>query len=258
MTINLLCKKCDSDFQVDPRTFAAMKFEGLPKLCPQCKDQLENRPATARVVKGGRRLIAEFPAVKVCLPHGKFALFTAHGSRDKPCLRATIRGRSLSGFGSGGVSWDGRIDIYALGNPPIVPLIARVRVMEVEHEDGHRRIERHGAPLEKKTEVEVAYPATYQYLVLEPVEAEPTAALILVSVDYKTTLKGFGRQWYARLDEGGALWAKRLSREARSGRFGVNGAVAIVDNEHPVIAEQWGDKQSVRRFTLTAPDGESV
>jgi len=135
-----------------------------------------------------------------------------------------------------------------------MPRVARVRVMEVTHAAGHKRVERHGQPMMTK-DVEVEYSPTYTYLGVEPALTEPTAALILTSVDYKTTLKGFGRQWRASLDANKALWRCELSRRARSGRFGILGAVAIVDDEHPVIVVQTGDVKTETRFNFSHPTG---
>ena len=257
-TITLTCRECGNDFEYDPQTFAALGFSELPKRCPTCLDKRQERPAEATVKPKGRRLIAEFPAVQVLLPAADFASWSAGGHRDKPCLRATFKGDDLDP----GHKWDGRLDVYALAET--LPSVARVRVMEVEHEAGHVRAEKRGSSVyglapHPVQHVEVEYPSTYQYMVLEPTDAEPAAALVLASVDFKTTLKGYGRQWHAALDASGALWAVEISSSARrTGRFGVYGAIAVVDDDHPVIGREWGDVKSHRRFTLSFPGGEDI
>ena len=262
-TITLTCRSCGNDFQCDPVTFKAIGLPDLPKDCPACNDKKQDRPATA-IVKG-RNCLAEFPAVCVFLPAEKFAPFRAQ-SKDKPCLRATFKGSDLYG---GGDKWDGRLDVYVLADA--VPSVARLRVMQVEHEEGHRRIERRkdvananpyaslSHPGQPKIDVEVEYPATYQYLVLEPVEAEPVAALVMPQVQKKTTMKGLGRQWYASLDASRALWHQLLSRESRgTGRFWTQGVIAVVDDEHYVETKQWGDISSHYRYTMSQPKGEDI
>jgi hypothetical protein len=215
-------------------------------MCPTCADTVQGRPAEAVVVD--RRCLQVFPAVAVCLSEKLFAPFQAR-SKDRPCLRAVIKGDTLKN----GVSWDGRLDVYAIATE--LPKVARVRVMEVTHAKGHSRIERHGEPLMRKEEVRVDYSPSYQYLVLEPTDQAPTAALIFPSVCYKTTLKGFGRQYHAKMDASQALWAQELSCCARSGRFGTYGAIAIVDDQHPVVTEQTGDVKSKKYFTSSHPEG---
>ncbi|OGF82440.1 hypothetical protein A3B18_03810 [Candidatus Giovannonibacteria bacterium RIFCSPLOWO2_01_FULL_46_13] len=252
LLVSIICRLCGSDFQVDPKTFGALGLRGVPKKCPSCCDKKQERPPEATVIN--RQCLQDFPAVRVCLPENLFAPFKAQND-DRPCLRAVIKGSSLGR----GASWSGRLDIYCLAEK--LPSVARVRVMEVTHVSGQRRMERHkdaeGAvpgvslshPGQPTRTVEVEYSPTYTYLVLEPTGEEPLAALIFTSVNYKTTLKGFGRQWYASLDTSAALWVRELSSSARSGRFGAYGAVAVVDEGHLVIAKQWGDIESHTAFS---------
>ena len=248
LTVKLSCQACGTEFDFSPRTFSVLGLAELPKQCPRCLDEKQNRPAEAVAV--GRRCIEDWEAVRVCIPADLFQSFKAPGA-SRECFRAVIKGETLGR----GVSWQGRIDIYCLA--PTLPEVAHVRLMEVHHATGHKRVERHGKPLMAKTEVGVEYPATYTYLVIEPAEpgSEPTAALVFPSVCYKTTLKGLGRQYHASLDTSRGIWATRLSSSARSGRFGCYGAIAIVDDQHPVVTKQTGDVKSKRYFTLAHPDG---
>lgn len=245
--VQIKCRKCGEEFSFNPRTYDILGLKEIPKSCPRCVDERQGRPAEAVVIN--RHCLEVFLAVAIHLPEKLFVLFKAR-DKDSSCLRAVIKGDTLPGDG---VSWDGRLDIYCLATN--LPKVARVRVMEVTHVKGHSRIERHGEPLIKKDEVRVDYSPVYQYLVLESTEETPTAALIFPSAHYKTTLKGFGRQYYATVDVSQVLWARELSRRARSGRFGTYGAVAIVDDTHPVISEQTGDVKSKKYFTLSHPNG---
>ena len=249
LVVVLRCQSCGADFPFAPQTFSVLGLRELPKRCPRCCDERQRRPLETTAIS--RRCLAEFRRVALYLPDDiPFRAFTA-SKGDRPCLRAVVKGSSLPGWG--GASWSGRLDIYCPAET--VPSIARVRVMEVLHAAGHRRVEKHGAPMGPKTEVEVEYPSTYTYLALEPDESEPLAALVAPWVDYKTTLKGFGRQWHATLDASRALWACRLSRQARSSRFGTLGAIAVVDDDHPVVTRQTGDVKSLAIFNLSSPQG---
>lgn len=249
MGLVLTCRECGREFVVDEGAYRALG-EGItipPKRCPTCLDRWQNRPATASVVE--RKLLREYSPVAVKLPADWFKLFRPE-ERDKPILRAIVKGSTLHD----GASWSGRIDIYAYG--PSLPSVARVRVMEVTHAAGQVREERIknvemavpgvslSHPGQPSTVVRREYSPTYQYLALEPAQGEPVAELVFARVRYKTTLKGFGRQYHASLDISRALWAVRLSSSARSGRFGTYAAIAIVDRDHPVFGRVWGDIQA--------------
>lgn len=251
LLIKIICSICGNEFVADPKTMGALGLRHVPKKCPACCDKQQGRALEAMAVS--RYCLQEFPAVAIHLPEKLFAPFQARQS-DRSVLRAVIKGNSLPGWG--GVSWDGRLDVFCLAET--VPSVARVRVMEVTHAAGQHRVEKHGTPMGPKNEVEVEYDPTHTYLALEPSEENPSAALILVSVDYKTTLKGFGRQWHARLDAVGALWATELSRSARSGRFGVYGAVAVVDDDHPVVVEQTGAIKRRLIYHCSNPGGLEI
>lgn len=251
MMVEISCRMCGRDFVADLGTYASLQLRDLPVRCPICKDRAQNRPDEA--VAESRRCLVEFPAVQLALPEWvSFSPFRANETDPRSGLRATIKGRDLRGSWSG-VSWGGRLDIYCLAKT--VPTIARVRVMMVTHAAGHRRVELHGVPMGPKESVEVAYSPEYTYLALEPSKFEvPTAALVLASVAYKTTLKGLGRQWHCRLSDQ-ALWSLGISNSARSGRFGIEGLVAVVDDDHPVVAEQYGDVETEVRYDLSHPSG---
>ncbi len=248
ITVKLSCQKCGGNFDWSPKTYDVLGFRELPKQCPKCIDERQGRPLEA--VALSRRCLLVWEAVKNCLPTELFEPYQAPGA-SRACLRAVVKGEMLNC----GVSWQGRIDIYCLAST--LPQIARMRLMNVTHAAGHKRIERHGEVMGKKEVLEVSYPADYTYLVLEPAEPEasPTAALVFPKVSWKWTFKGFGRQYYASLETDCAIWAVRLSSSARSGRFGCYAAIAIVDDNHPVVARQTGDFQSTRYFTFSHPYG---
>ncbi len=225
--------------------------------CPHCKDGQQHRPPERTVTE--RKLLMEFPAVKISIPSQYFSVFQPGDSsvgKGKKILRATIKGKDI-GSNWVGRSWDGRLEIFVNGSAEL-PKVARVRVMQVTRESGNVRTERHGMVQGPKETVEVRYPATLPYLARDPLpddDTEPTAALILASVNYKTTLKGLGCQWYCSLNSEQALWACRFSNRARSGRFGNDGAVAVVNDSHPVVTRQNGDEEGEWVYTLSHPEG---
>ncbi len=254
LVVDMVCHECGEQFPFNATNFGALGYTNVPKKCPTCIDQNQYQDDINIVVSGGRKMLEEFIGVEIKLPHDFFKPFKARKG-DRGGLRATIRGRDLLG-GWNGKSWDGRLDVY-IPRCELVPKIGRVRIMQVEHKSGHTRIEKHGEPMRPKEEVKVEYSPTYTYIVIEPmpVDTEPTMALVLASVDFKTTLKGFGRQWGCEFDISQTLWSCHLSNRARSGRFGQQGCIAIVDDEHPVTARQIGGVTSERRWNFSNSSG---
>jgi hypothetical protein len=64
-----------------------------------------------------------------------------------------------------------------------------------------------------------------------PLRKNGMPRLVWVTAPYKTTLKGYGRQ-YAYALKGSPLWAQRVSGGYRSGRAGTSAILALVDDEH--------------------------
>jgi hypothetical protein len=230
------CNKCDSEFSFDVAEYLNLGIKNIPKKCPKCLDISQGRPETARVEK--REQLQVWSPVRIELPAEKFGKFQSKET-DRATLRAVFKGSDGQG-----ISWDGRMDVYCPAEK--LPEIAEVRLMRVTHSKGHVREERHGEVMGEKTLRTVEYSPEYEYLVILPVDDEEVKAemkLVYVSASYKTTLKGFGRQYYASLDTESAIWAHKMSSSARSGRFGSRMALALVDKDHPVISEITGDIQ---------------
>lgn len=125
------------------------------------------------------------------------------------------------------------------------------------------RLEARGlrASVDAETEAQIAregalYHEEYEYLVIEDSELpEPTRALVFARVDYKTTMKGLGRQYDCSLDCAHAEHAIRLTSSCRSGRFGSQMAVALVSDDSPVVGRITGDVEEVRVWDLAHPRG---
>ena len=247
--VNVLCQICGKSFVFDVKTYAALGLRAMPKSCPTCLDEKQGRPNTAKVLE--RIALAEFSAVANHLPADIFQPFQSH-NRDKAILRATLKGSGM-GHSWCGKSWTGRLDIYCLADS--VPEVVRVRIMEVNHESGQTRRQKFGNMTSGVHYDDVTYSGRYRYMVIEPTDAEPTAALVAASVNHKVTLKGFGLQWGCTLDTSKALWSCQMSNSARSGRFGNQGCIAIVDDDHPVIGHITGKYPASWIFSQSHPLG---
>lgn len=152
---------------------------------------------------------------------------------------------------------DARETMAETGSPePDSNVSARVAELRTEAHDMRSRVT---SEMEGQIAREGAlFHRDYQYLVIEDSEfEEPTSALVFARADYKTTLKGFGRQYHATLDVGEALWSVRLSSSCRSGRYGSEMAVAIV-GEAPVVARTTGDVEDVRAWSMAYPWGRRM
>ena len=249
MDIRLECARCGSPFILNTLHMGALGIHQIPKKCPACCDRAQKRPEEKRVIQ--RTLLEDWEGVEIHIPARFFREFTAQNG-DRPCRRAILKGS----IGEG-AAWNGRIDIYDF-RPDGLGL-GTVRLMHVEHQAGDEREEKHGT-MGKKVSVRQKYSPTYEYLAIDPDAGSffTSAALVLASVGYKTTLKGRGRQYYANLDTSLALWAYEMHSSARSGRFGTHIAIAIVDDDHPVYASQTGDVKSETIWNLSAPEGANV
>ncbi len=236
LNINLKCARCGEEFTVNTVQYKSLGFHQLPKSCPHCNDLRQKKNAKKTVIR--RECLEEWDRVSIVLPADWFFEFQAE-SFDRGCRRAVVKGSIGQGK-----SWHGRIDIYdfrwnqeGLGH---------VRLMEVEHEYAEGK----------------DYLPEYQYLSIDPVdggtfdEHAPDYALIFANVHYKTTLKGFGRQFTAGLETCNAVWAYRLSSQAKkTGRFGNEMCVAIVDDANYVQGKVRGDINQSTAWTLSYPGG---
>jgi len=238
------CRHCGKTFMSEFRrgTFAAY--------CPACKDLLDHRPSVVqeRSLVGG-----PWVCVIESLP-GEWEKFQARPD-DAPCWRIIKKGKDY------GASWSGRVDIYA-ARPFQVGDVVEIAEIEVVHRLKVEEIRRptsafvqlNGGPAFVTYRVKHPLFApvgeetleTRRYLRLDaPAEVpEDTASLprlVWVEAPWKTTLKGFGRQYRYRLAGAPiAQWA--VSGSVRSGRKGVTAALAIVDEGHPLSVQEVFDR----------------
>jgi hypothetical protein len=137
---------------------------------------------------------------------------------------------------------------------PAIPQIGdvvSVREMEAKHLIKVRREQKqtmeHGEVIvEKELPITADDPEaeevirTRHYLVLEPSDGEATCQLVWAEAHTKTTLKGLGRQYWARV-EGAPIASWYVFGGVRSGRAHTTGVLAIVDQEHPLYIIKTGD-----------------
>lgn len=255
MNIKLECARCGNGFQINTVHLKSIGLHQIPDKCPTCCDRSKHHPAARVVVR--REMIEEWDRVRIAIPTDFFTAFHSRDYGDRPCRRASLRGNMGQG-----VSWDGRIDLYDFRYHP--EHLGRVRLMEVEHEAGEERIERRKSESGEILEEKIAYSPVYRYLSIDPLdgpvydEHSARAAMVFARVEYKTTLKGFGRQYYAGIDADRAIWSMRMSSQARSGRFGTEMVLAIVDDEHPIVSKVTGDIQNEKWYTLRHPHGADI
>lgn len=197
----------------------------------------------AKHITTERVCLQEFEAVKLSLSPSLFSAYKTDDKNAVPSLRLILKGKDL-GWGAPQTMWNGRMDIYInfrRGNgqtlwpigapaPTSFPKYVRFRLMHVKK----------AAQTEKAANSKYSSPLKFtdewDYIALDPLPDTTVTdkELVLVTASYKTTLKGFGRQWHTRL-ESNALWEFGMSGTCRSGRFGHNSVLAIVDKDHPVI-----------------------
>ena len=225
-----ICGYCRLPFVAYPRP-------GVPEPthCPKCLDQRQQRPSLCVE----RRCLEEFDGVEIESLPGDWQEFTAQ-AHDYPCYKIDVAGSQY------GAQWQGRIVIYA-GRPYKPGDVVKLRVMEAVHKVKVTLQQRQRSDFKAGTVV--AYSVrrvvplsseegeetleTRPYIALEPSSAQSTRRLVWATAYTKTTLKGYGRQIHARL-AGLPLWSRQVRGGVRSGRAHTVGAIAIVDNEHPL------------------------
>ncbi len=238
--LKMVCQSCDEEFPVNPGHFALLGFKNLPKRCPKCADIAQARPSVAIE----RKCIAVYDGVEiVSLPPAPWQETEGY-KKDVPAFRLTIKGSRY------GASWSGRIDLFATSIPSPGNIVS-IREMETKHLIKVRR-EQRGTLEHGKVTVEIELPVTAddpdaeevirvrRYLVLEPFDGPATCRLVWAEADTKTTLKGFGRQYWAEI-KGAPIASWLVSGGVRSGRAHTTGALAIVDHDHPLYVIKTGD-----------------
>lgn len=241
------CKRCETPFAAEFHrgTFAAY--------CQPCKSYLDHRPS---VVVEERTLVGgPWYCIVESLP-GRLIEFRGQ-KQDEASWRLTVKGAEF------GVSWSGRIDIFAEHDfrPGQVVEVSeievqhKVKIVEVERSTSaftqlkggpatstHRERLPHNAPRGE------AVIETRRYLRLDAcpnltAENSPELPrLVWREADYKTTLKGYGRQYAHRL-VGAPIQEWRVRGGCRSGRYGTEASLAIVDAEHLLEVKESFDFQ---------------
>lgn len=181
------------------------------KRCPTCQDIKQNRPSV--IVERG---IDFEQIVKIeSLPAG-WELFQS-GKKDFPCWKISKKGEEF------GASWNGRIDIFSQDQTP--PKVGDIALFE-SCVSVHRRTDLPDHPIEIRNYFRLSAAGMQQ----------PTANLIWLTANWKTTIKGFGRQYQNEL-VGAPIWEQRISGQVRTGRLGCVGSLAIVDEDHPLLIQ---------------------
>lgn len=234
--VSIRCSVCGNDFNFNVQQYKGLGLADMPDKCPTCLDKRQHRPdITLR-----RTEIFSAVCLITSLPQAQWERFQGNKD-DRPSWHAVIKGNIF------GASWQGRIDLWSHGQePPRVGEMVRLIEMEVVKQVAKKSWERltleHGAvsgevqvPMEQASEEGVRLvEEARRYIRLEPTKQTSDMQLIWVTAYTKTTLKGFGRQFWAHL-EGNPIWSKEISGGARSGRFNTTGMLAIVDRDYPVI-----------------------
>jgi len=241
--LKLVCQGCGEEFPVSPGHFAGLGFRHMPKRCPTCCDLRQGRPS----VIVDRSILNLYDGVEIAsLPPGEWE--ESRGwDKDVPACKLTIKGDRY------GASWSGRIDLFALRAPEKGDIVS-IREMEAQHrvkvvrelrstlEYGSVTVERE-IPIttteEEEPEAEKVI-RTRKYLVIEPFDGPATSRLVWAEAHTKTTLKGFGRQYWASIT-GDPVASWIVSGGYRSGRAGTTGALAIVSEDRPLVVEKTGD-----------------
>jgi len=245
--LKMVCQQCGEEFPVNPGHFAQMGFKNLPKRCPKCADIAQVRPSV--VVE--RNLLNVYDGVKIVSLPPEDWQETKGYKKDIPAFKLTIKGSRY------GASWSGRIDLFA----PVLPQagdIVSIREMEAKHLIKVRREQRstleHGKVLvEKELPITADDPEAEdvirvrRYLTIEPFDGEPTSKLVWAEARTKTTLKGFGRQYWARVE--GAIASWKVKGGYRSGRAYTVGVLAIVDPDHPLYVITEGDTEEEKIYS---------
>ncbi|OHA73325.1 MAG: hypothetical protein A2940_01200 [Candidatus Wildermuthbacteria bacterium RIFCSPLOWO2_01_FULL_48_29] len=232
------CADCGKYFVYYPQY---LRSGQAPKRCPRCKDLQQGRPSVAEE----RRQIALYEDVKVVNLPGEWTEFHSETHRDTPQWRIDIKGQKF------GAAWEGRIVIYA-PRPIGVGETVTIREMEVLHRVKVKteiRQTLHHGPVAVERELSITGAEgeealrSRRYLVLESTPGvEPRAELVWATAHTKTTLKGFGRQYWAKV--GGTPIAQwKITGGYRSGRAHTEGVLAIVSEDHPLLVTTTGDIQ---------------
>ena len=244
--LKMVCQQCGEEFPVNPGHFAQMGFKNLPKRCPTCADKAQARPS----VVVGRNLLNVYDGVKVVsLPPGNWQETKGY-KKDIPAFRLTVKGCRY------GAAWSGRIDLFSASIPQPETLCrsGRWRLSTLSRRENRPNDFESGTVQEYIKEIELPVTAddpdaeevirVRRYLVLEPFDGPATCRLVWAEADTKTTLKGFGRQYWAEI-KGAPIVSWLVSGGVRSGRAHTVGVLAVVNQDHPLYIVKTGDIKGV-------------
>ena len=260
LTETRICKRCEEEFESD------FKRGTWQAYCPTCRSYRDHRPSHVierKVVAGPFRCVIE------SLP-GRLIEFKARKSDGHASWRLTVKGAEF------GAAWEGRIDIFATRDfrPGQVVEVTEVevthdvKIVEVTRQTSpftqlrggpNEVTHRERLPIDFKTPSAEIVTETRRYIRIDAAQATDEEAatlprLVWKEAAWKTTLKGFGRQYRYEFDGAPiAMWSVRGS--ARTGRFGCAAALAIVDDQHPLdVVEKFnfsGGKPGRESYTVT-------
>jgi hypothetical protein len=234
------CRVCGKRFPFNTVLYERLKME-LPKRCPQCIDEEQKRPEVIL----SRTEIASFVVVIDSLP-GELIAVPPKGRQDPEqggSWAFTVKGNVY------GKNFTGRIDLRAsTERAPAIGDIVRVVEMQTQVQVGKRPWSRqtlqHGTVAGARTipvfEVDLSQgdyleEETHRYVRLDPTDEHPGGQrLVWIITTTKTTLKGFGLQYWETL-EGAPVWKQQISGGVRSGRMITTGTLAIVSPNHQLV-----------------------
>lgn len=201
--IRCACGQCGAEFPVNPGHFTELGFSALPKACPACIDRLRNDGRGKKIIT--REELFFLPSLNLYY----FPVELKIPERERaPDERAVFWGHwdgaNLSGPGASGGVRSGSLTFYALRQFQAGDN-ASFRHMRVTNEITH----------EDRTETR-----THEYVYLGSPEGEPEYYLDETTSRFKTTLKGFGRQYSEPADmlPDSTVWKREFFAGYRSGR----------------------------------------
>ena len=246
LTVTLKCSVCSKDFNFAPTSYDIMGLRAMPKRCPACNDERQGRPSIcvericvySEIVKVGVSAVELLQ--KMWLMEKEDQHFE---STDFQCWSLAVKG------GWFGASWQGRIQLFSYIDPQLIVPGSHLHLREmvskkkawVKKEDENIRLA-WGDVEGKESVVEDSY------IVIEPLAgADPKLLLVWAEAHTKTTIKGFGRQYHSHLSGGPTVWEKRVHGECRSGRYGADAALAIVDPSATLVVVHQEDGHTESR-----------
>ena len=246
-----VCMECGSVFEWSRKFYEDHDLPMPPLHCPTCND-IRARKDPHNVVQE-RELLQVWECVDIsqAVDHLSFTLIEEHDGQPlaRPYRRATVKGRRF------GASWSGRIDVFDQRTDTDTHF-ARVRVMRTEHQAGVSmigvRVTGPSFPWYSREVYEWEHSSSWEYVVLEDTDGDEAE----VKLVFATAIQKWNRS--DRI-EGDPLWQVGCQGKSRSGRHSGQAALAVVDEEHPLIAVRvqdhgalhQGDRIVIERGTPT-------